>query len=631
VTPPAVEEERPAAEELAPDRERERAEVVREPLGAFGRFPVVAALTAVGLAICSATNILNRATLAPSIWFLWLGIAFIVVPIVYRLCSAEAGVGERVALVCLFGLSLYAVKVMRDPFGYTIPDEWFHEFNAQAIASSHHLFTHNSILPVSARYPGLEGATSALMSLTGMSSFGAGLIIIAAARLTLMLGLLVLFFWISRSWVIASLGAVLYAGNGNFLLWNAQFSYESLSLPLLVVVLAVVVQRASAADLQRREWAVPLVLGIAAIAITHHITSYLLCVLLLLLASAAWLSGGRLKPTRLWPFAVLAITLTVGWLVVVASDTVGYISPVVTQAFNQTLNTLLGEAAPRAPFASAPGNGGVPSTGLAEQILAYGGLVLLLIALPFGLRAVWRHHRRNPVALLLGLAALGFFAVLGLRLAPSAWEIANRMGEFFYIGLGFVVAYAVVERVMPGRWRTFAPAAIAGSAAVVVIGGAITGWPPDNILSEPVTKVVTNSRHIQSEAIAVGRWVGAHLPGSGFGAYQSDARTILVYGDGHVLTGTQANVGTALSSWTISKHELALLRVNGVRYMVVDRRVRADDDARGYAFSLHPPGGHVDELNSAQTATKFDHLPAARVYDSGNVSVYDLQSAAPAQ
>ena len=599
---------------------RARAEPRR--LGALGRFPVVAVLTALGLAVCAVTDDLSRASQAPSIWFLWAGVAIIVAPIVYRLCAADESVGERIALVCMLGLALYAVKLMRDPFGYTMPDEFFHAFNADQIARHHHLFTENPILPVSARYPGLEGATSALMSLTGMSSFGAGLIVIGAARLMLTLALLVLFYFMGGSWRVASLGAALYAGNSNFLLWGAQFSYESLSLPLLVVVLALIAQRSAGEEADRHIWSVATVIVIAALVITHHLTGYLLDVVLIALVLAPRITRGRLENPRVGRFTVVSIVLTVGWLVVVASQTVGYISPLVTNAVSQALKTIGGESAPRAPFAASAG---VVPTPLPEKAIALGALVLLFAALPFGLRAVWRRHRRDPMAVGFCLIALGYFGVLVLRLEPDAWEIGNRLGEFLFIGLGFVVAYGIVDRLLARTSRAVVRAAVSIAACVVVIGGAITGWPPDNILASPVT-IHAGGRQIDSETLAVAKWIGVHPTGSGYAATAADARTILLYGSADVLTAPSADLQDILPSTTITSGQLALLREHKLRYVVVDTRLRADDDSRGYRFSLHPPGGPRDVLRSRKIATRFDKLPRARIYDSGHVYVYDLGS-----
>ena len=591
-------------------------------LGTLGRFPVVAVIVGLGLVLCAVTDDLSRATLTPSIWLLWAGVSVIVAPIVYRLCAADVPVGERIALVCLLGLSLYAVKVMRDPFSYTMPDEFFHAYNAQEIVRHHQLFTANPILPVSARYPGLEGATSALMTLTGMSSFGSGLIVIAAARLTLTLAMLALFYCLCGSWRIASLGAAFYAGNSNFLLWSAQFSYESLSLPLLVVVLGLIVQRAAGDKPDRHMWSIPTVIVIAAIVITHHLTSYLLDVILIVLVLVPRVSRGRLNNLRVGRFTVVSLVLTIGWLVVVASETVGYISPLVTNAFNEALKTIGGESAPRAPFASSSG---VVPTPLLEKAIAFGALVLLFAALPFGLRAVWRRHKQDPVAVGFCLIALGYFAILVLRLEPDAWEIGNRLGEFLFIGLGFVVAYGVVDRLLSRSTHPLVRGAVAVAACVVVVGGAITGWPPDNIPASPVT-IRAGGRQINSETLAVGKWVGTHTALSGFGAGAADGRTILLYGNAYVLTAPSADLQDILPRTTITSGQLALMRAHNIRYIVVDTRMRSDDDSRGYRFSLRPPGGPRDQLRSKKVVTRFDKLPRARIYDSGHVYIYALDS-----
>jgi hypothetical protein len=612
-----------AATELArtADEAREAMEMAkrRRPRLVLGAFPIVALVVSIGLAICSVTDALARASSTPSVWFLWLGIGVIVVPVIYRLCSADASVGERVAIVCLFGLALYAVKVMRDPFSFGMPDEFFHAFNAQQIAIHHHLFNANSGLPVSTRYPGLEGATSALMSLTGMSAFGAGLIVIGAARLVLMVALFVLFRKISGSARIAGLGAAIYAGNGNFLYFSAMFSYESLALPLFVVVLATIAVRADTVDRERRHWAFALVLMIAAVVVTHHLTSYLMDLVLVTLAVIPAVARKRTDSLHVWPFAAVSVALTTAWLAVVASVTVGYISPVVTAAFQETIQTIAGDAAPRAPFSAAAGGAATP---VPERVLVIASLVILFVALPFGLVAVWRRHRRNPLALLLSLAALGFFGALLLRFSPSAWEIGNRMSETLFIGLGFIAAYAVVARLLP-RARWWGPAIAAAASAVVVTGGAITGWPADVSLAAPV-RIVADGHQIESESVALGRWARMNLPGAYFGAPQGDARTLLMYGDGRILSGSADDVDHIITSQTVTAGDLNQLYRRGVRYIVVDTRERGDDDAAAYSFSIHGPSGTFNRLYPSSIVSKFDNVPLARIYDSGNIVIFRL-------
>jgi hypothetical protein len=591
--------------------------------GRWGRFPLVALTTALGLCVCSLADALSRATLNPSLWLLWAGLALIVAPNVYRLCSLSPSVTERAALVCLFGLALCAVKVMRDPFGYTLPDEFFHAHNAQQIVLTHKLFVQDTMLPVSTKYPGLEGATSALMFLTGMSSVGAGTIVIATAQLVLMLALFVLFMAVSSSPRVAGLGAVAYAGNSNFLFFGNMFAYESLALPLFVVILAMVSLRVNAAGYSRRVLPLSIVALTLAVAVTHHLTSYLLDLVLAALAVMPLLSRGRMRPVAVKRFALWSIAVTGAWLVVVASETVGYITPVIDGAFVQTLATLRGESSARVPF--SPGPGGV-ATPLDQKITSFVALAILFVALPFGLRQMWRRHRRDPIAVLLGLGGLGYFGFLGLRLAPSAWEVASRADEFLFIGLGLVVAYAAAAWIKRSERRPWLPRAlIAVSASVVVVGGAITGFPVNVILTPP-TVIRASGADIPSQTLAVGLWARRYLHGGGFAAPDADARVLILDTSAKVRSGDTAYIDQLLTTPTLpGTGPLHAWQRLGLRYAVVDRRARSTNNSSGYGFSVRPPGGQVDQMLPLGVATQYDDLPAARVYDSGDIDIYDLK------
>src|SRR4051794_39373005 len=169
------------------------------PWAGVGHLPPIVLAAGAGLLVCAVANALARATLAPSPLIFWAGILILALPIFYRLTSREASPGERLALVCLLGLSLYAVKVVRDAPLFTFSDELVHAFNASQIVEHNHLFHFNPILPVTPNYPGLEGATSALMTLTGMSPYGAGIVIVGAARLALVAAMFFLFSRVSGS------------------------------------------------------------------------------------------------------------------------------------------------------------------------------------------------------------------------------------------------------------------------------------------------------------------------------------------------------------------------------------------------------------------------------------------------
>lgn len=598
------------------------------PKTTAGPFSLIVFSAGVGLLICAGVNALSRGTESPSLLLYWLGILIIALPIFYRLTSQAASPGERLALVCLLGLSLYAVKVIRDAPLFTFSDELAHAYNAQRIVDTNHLFHHNPALNVTPYYPGLEGAASALRALTGISLYWAGVILIGAARLSLVIGLFLLFRRIGGSARTAGLAVAIYAGNFNFLYWGAQFSYESLALPLLVVVMMALAEREAAPRELARNWVLPIVLGIAAIVVTHHVTSYALIAVLLALTVAYLLVKRAWAPPNPWPFALVAILLTAGWLLVVASSTVGYLSPVIGDAINATLDTALGEAPPRTLFQSPANATPSPETIGETPTLARGvglfAIALLAAGMAFGLRRVWRRHRRQPFALLFTLAAFGFFGTLLLRLAPAAWETGNRASEFLFIGLAFVVALAGLDRWRPVRHPWLGRAAATSCLGVILIGGAIAGWPWNAQLASPL-RISAEGRTIVSPPLGLAEWARENVPNGRFAANVADGRLLMSPGGRWAVAGENPDIEDIIEEPDLEGWELPLLRRHNLRYVVADRRVLGRDGIRGYFFSRAETAPQ-ERLLPRSAVTKFAHIPGvARIYANGDIAVYDLE------
>jgi hypothetical protein len=583
-----------------------------------GRLAPLALSTGVGLLLCAVANALSRATLTPAMPFYWAGILLVAVPIFYRLTSEDASARERLTLVCMLGLSLYLVKVFRDAPLFTFSDELIHSFNANQIADHHHLFRDNPILTATPYYPGLEGAASALMKLTGVSAYGAGLVLIGAARLVLVASLFLLFERVSGSARVAGLGVAIYAGNFNFLFWGAQFSYESLALPLLLLALMALAEREAAPRQALRAWAAPVVLAMMAIVVTHHLTSYAMAGLLVALSLAYWYVRRSWKPPNPWPLAIFGILLAAFWLFVVASATVGYLSPVLSDAFDAIGSTIGGSDEPRALFQG--GGSSVAPTPLAARAVALAAVVVLLAGLPFGLRVLWRRYMKQPLALLFGIGAVAFFATLVLRLAPAAWETANRASEFLFVGLAFVLACACAEALR--RWprdRRARPL-IAAGIALVLVGGAISGWPWDSQLARPL-RASAAAGTISSPPLSLAQWAEG-LPGGRFAASTADAGLLLDPGGKMALAGSSPDVEDVLEEEGLADWMVPLLRRNDIRYIAVDRRRVGSDSLRGYYFSRRD---RDEELLPESVVSKFEEVPGiSRVYSNGPITVFDL-------
>jgi hypothetical protein len=584
----------------------------------LGRLPILTLLAAVGVLICAVANALARSTVDVSPVLLGVGIAVIAVPIFFRLGSATAGDRERLALVILLGLSLYAVKVVRDSLLFTFPDEFVHAFNAEQIGVYHHLYHPNPALPVTPHYPGLEGSAAALMQLSGLNSFGAGILLIAAARATFMAALFLLFARLSGSGRTAGLGVAIYTGASNFVYWGAQFSYESLALPLLAVVLMCFVEREAVAAGERRAWAVPLVLGILAVPITHHLTSYAMAIVFILL-SVLYLVLKVDRPNP-WRLALLASAAAIAWLLIAAQGTVGYLFPVLRNAFEDVFKTAAGEAAPRTLFhstANSLGTTPLPARGVALLAVAIIGVAFL-----FGIREVWRHQRRQPMAIVFSIFAVLFFGALVLRFAPAAWETGNRAGEFLFIGIAFVAAPAAVLLLKAGRRMNLRRLLLAGLLVVVLIGGAISGWPWDVQLARPL-RVTAEGHRMDSQPLALAEWSRRYLDGRRYAAPEGDSRLLLEPGGQIALAGQSPDIEDIVGSPKLEDWQLPLLQENHLPFVVADRRRLGADTLRGYYFDVS--GQEGEERLEKGVVAKFAEIPVARIWNSGDISVFDLE------
>jgi hypothetical protein len=587
---------------------------------AFRLAPLAATtlLAGLGLLICAYGETLSRGLEPHAMEVYWVGVLVMALPIFYRLTGRDATPTERLALVCLLGMSLYLIKVMRDSPVFTFNDELIHAYNANQIADHHHLFHSNPILEVTPYYPGMEGATSAIASISGLSTYVSGTILIAAARLTLMASLFFLFRRISGSPRTAGLGTAIYAGNFNFFFYGAQYSYESLALPLLLFALMLLAEREQRPLREMRQWAVPLGLGLAAIVVTHHLTSYATAGVLVALAIADAILRRTWRPPNPWRYAIFVVIIAAGWLTVVGSSTVGYLEPPLKGAFEAIFQTIGGEAPPRGLFQGGAGAevAATPPFARALSLLAVG---VLTIALPFGLVRIYHRHRRNAFAIIFALAGVGFFVTLALRLAPAAWETGNRASEFFFVGLAFVVATAGFEARNYGRLQPLARPALALALALILFGGAVSGWPWDVQLAKPV-KVEAEGGTITSPPLAMAEWAAREVEGGVFAAQTADANLLLDPGDKEVFSGPSPDVEDILKEPTMPSWQLPLLRENGIEYVVVDRREISLDGIRGYYFSER---GETPALFPIGVVRKFSELAEfSTIYTNGPITVF---------
>ena len=595
---------RPGSQEASPQLEREPAlpgvfhagrrpaerrphasqGTLRHQPDSWGWFPAVALLAALMLCLVAAANGLSRSGLPFGEVPFWIGLIIPFGVIVFRLASPSITRTESIALVIVAGVFLYLVKVLRDPIIFSFADEFVQTFNSEEVLRTGELFQPNPLLPATPDYPGLASITAALASVTGLNAFGAGLVVIGSARVIMLLALFLLFERVTSSWRIAGLAAVAYVAAPNFLYYTAEISYESLALPLAATALWTVTCWTRERPSSGGAWAFASVVLIAAVVVTHHVTSYALVGFLVALTLVHAMTARTREPSPLL-FACVALGLTVSWLVFIASKTVGYLQPVFTDAVQSTITIIANEGAgARTAFGSDEGGAAIP---LWDRGTSLASLVLIAVLFPVGLYAMWRWYRRNSVLLVLAAASFAYLVVISpLRLVPEAWEVANRSSEFLFVGVALLLALAWATAHGWSDSQVFR-AAVTLVAVVIFAGGVALGWRAEFRLAQTV-RVAVDGRVIEPPGLAAARWSRDSLPRDdqeAFGANGgANSRLLLVYGGHPVHTGGVGGADEAIELPKLEPWQLKLLRDKEVRYVLMDRRAITDDQLAGYFF-----------------------------------------------
>ncbi len=550
---------------------------------------------------------------------------------------------------------------MHSPFTFTFADEFVHTYNAEATLASNHLFNPNSILRVTAFYPGLATVTAALADVTGLPMIAAAMVLIGVARLVLALAIFLLFEQVSGSARVAGLGVAIFMAQSSFLYWSAQFSYESLSFPLVVAVLFLAAKSQSA---RRRSgfWGYTLLAlpAIGAIIVIHHLSSYALALFLLawsllehsqlhariaggvdrVLSRAVgvlaprvpylgrmgrWLAradGGRAVHRRApHLLAIFATVAAAAWLLLVASQTISYLSPVLSRAVLSIVQMIGGEQTSRQLFVSTSGY----VAPLWERVTGLGAVLLCLGGLPFGLYQIWRRYSRSAVAVLLASAAVVYFLMLGFRLTGAGWETANRASTYLFLGLALVLSMAAVQVWLarfPGRPGRLVVVVFAG---IIFTGGVIAGWPAQQRLALPYM-VDVGGQTIQPEGEAAADWVRDELPPGVFGADEANGRLLLARTQRFVYAGRYPFVRDIVSKPEFDQWQLQAMHDYQMKYVVVDRRQSSWDNMIGYFFLPKPRDSERTAawLDPEQYQKYDQQAEVDRLFDSGNIVIYGI-------
>lgn len=590
--------------------------------------PMVASLSGCGMLAVTIADNAGRQGASWAVPLFWAGLLLIFAPAALSLMMHEVSRREALGTLVVVGVALYVMSILDNPSLFTGFDELLHYRTLDDLVRTGRVFTENPLLPISPYFPGLELVTAAVMALTGMSGFAAGVAVVGVARLLTVLGLYLLLERTGLTSRMSGLGVLMYMTAPSFVYFDAQFAYESLALPLAILVLFMLREAQLQRPGLRRQLVALAAVAAFAVTVTHHVTSYILTGALLAWLLLSVLFRRRYRdplPGQGW-VPVFAVAAVLTWLLVVARKTAAYLWPHLGGSLAEVMRIINGESRSRQLFQSAGGQ----SAPVLERLIGLLAVALVLGLIFFGIRRVLARSRTSALVLLLGATVLAYPASMALRFTDVGWQVGSRAMAFIYVGLAFVMACGI-ESVRNFKKLRFGPVALTVFACIVFAGGIIAGASAHSRVSRPY-QPGAGKTSIDAEGVGAASWARKVLgPGNRIAADATISSLMGSYGQQRTLSSAdEVSVSGLFLAPDFGEYQLSMIAEGDIEFVVIDRRIANIVPYQGFFFEKwERQVVDYGSVVSTETVGRFDTIDrVSRIYDSGNIQVYDIRKLA---
>lgn len=603
-------------------------------------WPVVVCAAAIGILVIGYSYRLSGLGADPSLYYIvfWLGMLTATLPSAAKLIARQGNRTDRLWAVVMVGMITMIPKLLRNPHGPSYHDEYAHWREAVDVAAAGKLFQPNTIIPIVEYFPGTSGLTVATQSISGLSMWTAGLVVIATLHIAGLFAVYVLGERMLCSARAGGVAALVYGLNPSAVYFDTQYAYESIAINLFLWVIALTAIGAQAPHLRRRVACVVTASVLtAALVVTHHLTTVFLIATLATMSITAIVRLlvlrrrhrpiGRIVRATVTLWSSLGITLTIAacWVWFFARPTLDYLSPYFGNSVQQ-LQAMI----------ERRGSGGrqLLSANVQpfwEQLFTAAAPLALLVTTLMAAVLIRRGHvRLNTTTWGLVIFGLSYFVSLPFILAPSGAEGARRSWGFAYIGIALIVALAVARWPAQGMRIGQRPMTVWTAILMVVllignVGGGLNDpyrfpgpfrWGTDTNSATEETRALAEQMQHQFGRVKV----------------VSDAYTALqLAADGGMI---MAAPSPGFPAWELTQSdsdpspELAgMLASSQYDYLVVNITMGEELPFNGHNFGENDPL-HGDKTPMANL-TRLDSVPwATRVLSTEHLRVYRLHTMA---
>ena len=588
----------------------------------------MAILWVIGISILAADYYLvDTGTVYPFYELFWIGILLCGFSTFY-LVLEDISIKYKILFLFLFGFSIYLIKVLRSPNFYSFQDEIYHFQTVKLIYQMESLDVHLTSFELPKYYPGIELLTVSLKYISGISLFESGILLVGLLHSSILIFIYLIFKNVVKSERVAVLGAYIYAANISYSLMDALFSYESLGV-LLVLILIFLISK-DKEDFNNITYTKKFIflstITIPSLVITHHFSSYMFLVFMIILciANVHMQSGNKAINQRSWiKLTTFLATLIFSWIVYNASITIRYFNTLFINTINDILILTLSQGTTlRMPFRQYQ----LPFYEEFIDTFLYIPLLSLLFIL-----GVWfiKNEKKKQNEFTYALIIFGSFMFLGFFSTFISRAYFLRSFPFLFIGVSFAAAIALDNILYNVRNKYLNNASIKilvyFIVGMILIGGISIGNKPSTRV--PYTVLASGPSAITLDLISASDW---------FKKLDNNDNVVSDIAVNWVFSTYGEQQVNSYVAWriffptTIDKNVSFYLQ--DFRFLIADERMskflaeyRYYFDEKELSLKGLPPYGRTQPLPKASLDKFNNNSFIYKIYSIGNINIYRIE------
>lgn len=564
--------------------------------------------------------------------FFWMGILLSGLSLVRLILYDQIRRQYRLIILFILGLTFYLPIIFWSPNYFHFGDEILHYTTSRLIQEQGNLDIDVNF-DIAKFYPGISLTTVFLSEFSDTSIFFSGKLLIGIIHSMILIFMYLFFERVVQSERIPIIGAVIYAINSRYVLFDGFFSYESMALPLMVLTLFIfskyMIDSEKMVPVKKSYFRILGVVSISALVITHHFTSYMLLLFMIMISLIVHRSKLIQYKKDIYIATSLTFVLIFGWMIYNATTGFNYFGRFIRRSFTDILKMISTESTEqiiqREPYWQAP----IPY--YEPVITKFLYMPLLIILFIVGVYFLKRERRFNNIWIY-QLAAYGsiFFISLTLIFNKSAELFVYRSWAFLFIGTSFIIAFAL-DRVCNMKIDKYLKKICVYSIIVILLVGGVSAGLTYNFR---VPKLDINSINVAAghsaityDAITTAKWFEKYL--GRYNTFYADRSLSASIGGYGIQKPVRADK-IFYPSYMNDRNVTTTLLGRSTNYIVVDNRIAkflAEYKSYFSVAETYTEGvlyGRTDTFPKKRLE-KFDESNFIyKIYSNGNINTYKI-------